>query len=164
MKTRKIGYRMRFQYYPIVLLIVVTLLTACAGKVKKGDGEDRSARLHIQIAGSETSDTYDGGLVIHYIQYSLDGRLLLASQIGKDFDHKFTIDPGKHHLYVETASRGILGARAFLNGDGQCYTFQVDEGQTALFKGKVLSSKEWEAEGFPDIQFTTKESQADGCR
>ena len=151
-------------YNILFLLLVLFVLSACAQSIQKGSRTPDSATLHIRIEGLASKEDRANQLVLHYLQYSLDGELVQASQIGKPFEKKFHIPPGRHHLHIETASRGIMGARAFLVGDGICYTFRVGTGETALFNGRALSTKVWKAKGFVNTRYTTRKCNAEKCR
>jgi len=103
-------------------------------------------------------------MVLRYVQYTLDGALVGAHRVEHSYKKQINVAPGVHHLLVERASRGLLGARAFLDDGGVCYTFSVPDGQTVTFVGKALSEKEWVADGFENSNYQKKMVEVSICR
>lgn len=151
----------------IGILFLVTSCSSMACRIP-GCGEtpedDRTARLVIVSQGMALPKDEPPRILIKYIQYSLDGRLLRAHEVIKDFQHTIPVKPGRHVLHVERLQRGILSARAFILDSGDCYTFTVDGDQTATFEGRALPKQKWEAYGFTDIETWEQFESRNRCR
>jgi hypothetical protein len=98
------------------------------------------------------------------VQYSIDGKLLQAHEIQHNYERLVKLPPGAHNLFVEYAHRGMLSARALLKKEGECYTFTVLDGQTAIFEGEALARDKWQAIGFPGVEYSMKKCSLDDCR
>ncbi len=146
-------------------LWAVILFTSCAGTNNNiVSPDDKTVAIHIKSTGIEKKDEKDKHLILYFVQYSIDGKLIQAHEIKQNYDRLVKLSPGVHNLFVEYAHRGMLNARALLQKEGECYTFSVVDGQTVLFEGKALSRDKWEAIGFLDVESSMKECSLKECQ
>ena len=146
-------------------LLAFTLIISCSGIGRNVAPEQKAAVLNIQSTGIKEKVKKDKNLVLYFIQYSIDGDLIQAHQIKEDFARHINITPGRHNLFVEYAHRGMLSARALLQKEGDCYTFNVSDGQTATFEGRAMTEDTWEAVGFSgDIKSSVKKCSLKECQ
>lgn len=151
-------------FVPLSGLLALTLIISCSGVRKNVSPEQKTAIVNIQSTGIEKSNKKDKNLVLYFVQYSIDGKLIQAHQVRENFSRRVNVAPGKHNLFVEHAHRGMLSARALLQKEGECYTFRVADGQTIFFEGKALSEDKWEAIGFSDGKFSMKKCNIKECQ
>jgi len=145
-------------------LLAFTFVISCSGVQKNVSSEKKTAIVNIQSTGIEKSNKKDKNLVLYFVQYSIDGKLIQAHQIKENFERRINVTPGKHNLFVEHAHRGMLSARALLQKEGECYTFRVTDGQTVLFEGNAVSEDKWEAIGFSDGKSFMKKCTIKECQ
>lgn len=119
-----------------------------AGSLKKTN----VAYLKIVSRGLEQQDNAKPYLFIRYIQYSIDGKLLAAHNVMKDFERTVDLAPGRHFLHVERLRRGILSARALILDEGDCYEFTLLHEQSGVFEGMALPGLQWETSGFSGVE------------
>lgn len=145
-------------------VVLLAAVIGCTGPNKRGTVGGDAATISIASDGLSEETMRKGAMVLHYIQYSIDGELVGVHRLERRFRKQVAVAPGVHHLYVERASRGILGARAFLEGDGDCYTFSLGAGDTALLSAKALSDREWKVESLEGVRYDLKTCRIDKCR
>lgn len=158
--------------YPIIrkqalslLCLCTAILVASCGTIRPAvSPEQKTAAIEIKSTGITPAGKNDKSFVLYFVQYSIDGQLLEAHEIRKNYNRRVRLLPGTHNLFVEHAHRGMLSARALLQKEGECYTFAVADGQTALFEGKALSENKWQADGFADVESSVKKCGLADCR
>ncbi len=102
-------------------------------------------------------------LLIKFIQYSIDGNLLEAHDVTKDYERTIDLDPGEHFLHVERLQKGILSARALILDEGDCYEFTIVDGQSGVFEGMALPGKKWNSIGFTGVRSWKKTDSGSRC-
>lgn len=147
----------------VLVFCVFTLLPGCAGYRTGLNKPARTAHLTLQSTGIAVSNSDKRELLFHYIQYSLDGRLIEAHLVKNNYKKTIPISPGQHQLYVERAYRGILSGRALLEENGSCFSFTVKENQNAIFNGYAVSPSEWRASGFDGIRYHQRQCPREKC-
>jgi hypothetical protein len=145
----------------LFILAIVILFTSCAGIRDKAPSGLNTAAIQIKSTGINKKEK---SLVLYFVQYSVDGKLIQAHQMRENFDRTIKLVPGVHSLFVEYAHRGMLSARAILQKEGECYIFTVGDGQTVLFEGEALSRDKWQALGFQDVETSQKKCNLEECK
>jgi hypothetical protein len=144
---------------------VVFFICSCAslsGKQNAGN-ERKSAHLKIKSKGMPPQDSKKPILLIKYIQYSIDGNLLEAHDLTKDYERTIDLDSGEHVLHVERLQKGILSARALILDEGDCYEFTMVSGQSGVFEGMALPGKKWNSKGFTGVRSWEKTDSRSRC-
>lgn len=156
----------------ILAIGIVFCICSCASlsaKQKSGDEaahsgkETKSAHLKIKSKGMAPQDSKKPDLLIKYIQYSIDGNLLEAHDLTKDYERTIDLDPGEHILHVERLQKGILSARALILDEGDCYAFTIVDGQSGVFEGIALPGKKWNSKGFTGVRSWKKTDSRSRC-
>ncbi len=156
----------------ILAIGVVFFICSCASlsaKQNSGDetadsgNEIKSAHLKIKSKGMAPQDSKKPDLLIKYIQYSIDGSLLGAHDLTKDYERTIDLDPGEHVLHVERLQKGILSARALILDEGDCYAFTILNGQSGVFEGIALPGKKWNSIGFTGVRSWKKTDSRSRC-
>jgi hypothetical protein len=125
--------------------------------------ETKSAHLKIRSKGMAPKNSKEPILLIKYIQYSIDGNLLEAHDLTKDYERTIDLDPGEHFLHVERLQKGILSGRALILDEGDCYEFTILNEQTGVFEGMALPGKKWNSKGFSGVQSWKKAESISQC-
>ncbi|RPJ78726.1 MAG: hypothetical protein EHJ94_09055 [Deltaproteobacteria bacterium] len=156
----------------ILAIGVVFFICSCASRsAKQNSGDEaeqsrketKSAHLKIRSKGVAPQDSKKPVLLIKYIQYSIDGSLLGAHDLTKDYERTIDLDPGEHVLHVERLQKGILSARALILDEGDCYEFTIVDGQSGVFEGKALPGKKWNSNGFTGVGSWKKTDSRSRC-
>jgi len=154
-----------------LLLLAVSCTQITGGKpsapdeknnVEKDHSQNSSA-LKIVSKGTTLKELRQPRIYFRYMQYSIDGILLGAHKLKDDYERSINLSAGKHKLHVERLVRGMLSARAFILDEGDCYTFTLSEGQTAIFEGKAFPDEEWEKIGFSGAEAWEKVDSLVNC-
>ncbi len=125
--------------------------------------ETKSAHLKIRSKGMALQDGKKPILSIKYIQYSIDGNLLEAHDVTKDYERTIDLDPGDHFLHVERLQKGILSGRALILDEGDCYEFTILNEQSGAFEGIAMPGRKWYSKGFTGVQSWKKTSSISQC-
>jgi hypothetical protein len=125
--------------------------------------ETKSAHLKIRSKGIAPQDSKKPILLIKYIQYSIDGSLLEAHDLTKDYERTIDLDPGEHFLHVERLQKGILSARALILDEGDCYEFTILNGQSGVFEGMAMPGQKWNPKDFTGVLSWKKLNEGSQC-
>lgn len=131
--------------------------------VHSGEETKKSAHLKIRSKGMVPQDSKKPILLIKYIQYSIDGNLLEAHDVTKDYERGIDLDPGKHFLHVERLQKGILSGRALILDKGDCYEFTILNEQSGAFEGMAIPGRKWDSKGFTGVQSWKKADSISQC-
>ncbi|MBA4367636.1 MAG: hypothetical protein C0403_08355, partial [Desulfobacterium sp.] len=123
----------------------------------------KKAHLIIRSKGMAPQDSEKPILVIKYIQYSIDGDLIEAHDVTKDYERTIDLDPGEHFFHVERLQKGILSGRALILDEGDCYEFTILNEQSGVFEGKALPGKKWDSKGFTGVRSWKKVDSISQC-
>ncbi|RJP79669.1 MAG: hypothetical protein C4522_09495 [Desulfobacteraceae bacterium] len=165
--------RIWFAVHMIGLFFLICSCSAVPGPISEqsdtGDTAETSrkqttaAHLKIISRGFKKQDHKKPYLYIRYIQYSIDGKLLEAHNVTKDFERTVDLAPGRHFLHVERLQRGILSARALILDEGDCYAVTLADEQSGVFEGVALPDLQWETNGFTSVESWEKMEDSSLC-
>jgi hypothetical protein len=136
---------------------------ALLGKEVDSEKEEKTVYLKIISKGKARPKNKKPRLLIKYIQYTIDGELLEAHEVIKDYERTIDLAPGKHYLHVERLQRGVFSAKALILDDGDCYVFTVSDKTTGVFKGMALPNQKWETKGFTRVRSWKKLDSRSQC-